>query len=107
MHNLVHREVLASDGVTFAGHRAADERSSEFLASTDNWFRPVQVRTGPDGALWIVDMYRYVIEHPRWISPERLATLDIRGGAEMGRIYPRLPGERPAAGRAGPRSHGH
>jgi putative membrane-bound dehydrogenase-like protein len=87
VHNLIHREVLSPDGVTFAGHRSPDEQSSEFLASTDNWFRPVQVRTGPDGALWVVDMYRFVIEHPRWISPERLAALDIRGGADKGRIY--------------------
>jgi putative membrane-bound dehydrogenase-like protein len=87
VHNLVHREVLSADGVTFAGHRADDELGSEFLASTDNWFRPVQVRTGPDGALWVVDMYRYVIEHPRWISPERLAGLDVRAGADRGRIY--------------------
>ncbi len=87
VHNLVHREVLTPDGVTFAGHRAEGERSSEFLASTDPWSRPVQVRTGPDGALYVVDMYRLVIEHPRWISPERLANLDVRAGADMGRIY--------------------
>src|SRR4051794_25068386 len=86
VHNLVHREVLTPDGVTFAGHRAPEERASEFLASTDNWFRPVQVRTGPDGALWVVDMYRFVIEHPRWISPEPLASLDVRAGADKGRI---------------------
>jgi putative membrane-bound dehydrogenase-like protein len=91
VHNLVHREVLAPDGVTFAGHRARDEQDSEFLASTDNWFRPVQVRTGPDGALWVVDMYRFVIEHPRWISPELLARLDVRAGADKGRIYRILP----------------
>ena len=87
VHNLVHREVLTPDGVTFAGHRAADEQASEFLASTDPWSRPVQVRTGPDGALYVVDMYRQVIEHPRWISPERLASLDVRAGADKGRIY--------------------
>ena len=91
VHNVVHREVLAPDGVTFAGHRAGDEKTSEFLSSTDNWFRPVQVRTGPDGALWVVDMYRSVIEHPRWISPQQLATLDIRGGADKGRIYRVIP----------------
>jgi putative membrane-bound dehydrogenase-like protein len=87
VHNLVHREVLRADGVTFAGHRAEGERSTEFLASTDPWSRPVQVRTGPDGALYVVDMYRHVIEHPRWISPDRLATLDVRAGADRGRIY--------------------
>lgn len=87
VHNVVHREVLSPDGITFASHRAEDEKSSEFLSSTDNWFRPVQARTGPDGAIWVVDMYRSVIEHPRWISPQQLATLDVRGGDDKGRIY--------------------
>jgi putative membrane-bound dehydrogenase-like protein len=93
VHNLVQRLVLKPDGVTFAGHRAEDERASEFLAATDPWFRPVQVRTGPDGALWVVDMYRFVIEHPRWISPDRLATLDVRAGADRGRIYRVFPSD--------------
>jgi putative heme-binding domain-containing protein len=87
VNNLVTRLVLEPNGVTFAGHRAPGEERSEFLASTDNWFRPVQARTGPDGALWIVDMYRFVIEHPRWIPTNRLAQLDVRAGADMGRIY--------------------
>jgi putative membrane-bound dehydrogenase-like protein len=84
---LVHRLVLQPRGVTFSGRRAADETASEFLAGTDNWCRPVQVRTGPDGALWVVDMYRLVIEHPQWIPPEDLAKLDVRAGSTMGRIY--------------------
>jgi putative membrane-bound dehydrogenase-like protein len=87
VHNLVHRLVVEPDGATFAARRAPEEQRTEFLASTDNWFRPVQARTGPDGALWIVDMYRFVIEHPRWISTNRLATLDVRAGADKGRIY--------------------
>ena len=87
VHNLVHRLVLDPSGVTYAGRRAAGEDRAEFLSSTDNWFRPVQARTGPDGALYIVDMYRFVIEHPRWIAPERLRQLDARAGADMGRIY--------------------
>ncbi len=91
VHNLVHRLVLEPDGVTFAGHRARGEEASEFFASTDPWSRPVQVRTGPDGALWVVDMYRSVIEHPRWISPDLLARLDVRGGADKGRIYRVVP----------------
>jgi putative membrane-bound dehydrogenase-like protein len=91
VHNLVRRLVLEPDGVTFAGRRAEGEEASEFFASTDPFCRPVQVRTGPDGALWIVDMYRAVIEHPRWISPGRLATLDVRAGADRGRIYRIVP----------------
>jgi putative membrane-bound dehydrogenase-like protein len=84
---LIHRLQLSPRGSTFSGRRAADEARSEFLASADNWFRPVQVRTGPDGCIWVVDMYRYVIEHPRWIPLEDLAKLDVRAGSTMGRIY--------------------
>ena len=87
VHNMVRRLVLTPSGVTFTAARAADEAASEFLASTDNWFRPVQALTGPDGALWVVDMYRFVIEHPRWIPPDRLKTLDVRAGSDKGRIY--------------------
>ncbi|MGB7156568.1 MAG: neutral/alkaline non-lysosomal ceramidase N-terminal domain-containing protein, partial [Tepidisphaeraceae bacterium] len=87
VHNVVHRLVLDGDGSALTRKRAEGERESEFLASSDNWFRPVQARTGPDGALYVVDMYRFLIEHPRWIPAERLAQLDVRAGAEMGRIY--------------------
>ncbi|MEO6183568.1 MAG: neutral/alkaline non-lysosomal ceramidase N-terminal domain-containing protein, partial [Verrucomicrobiota bacterium] len=87
VHNLVHRSRLEQNGILFAAHRPDDEKKSEFLASADNWFRPVEARTGPDGALWIVDMYRFVIEHPKWISAERLAKLDVRAGDDKGRIY--------------------
>ncbi|MBO0698191.1 MAG: neutral/alkaline non-lysosomal ceramidase N-terminal domain-containing protein [Zavarzinella sp.] len=83
----VHRLKLTPKGSTFEAKRPADEQQSEFLASTDNWFRPVQAVTGPDGCLWIVDMYRFVIEHPRWIPPQDAAKLDLRAGQGMGRIY--------------------
>jgi putative membrane-bound dehydrogenase-like protein len=76
-----------ADGAVVMGSRAADEQDSDFLSSRDNWFRPVQAKSGPDGALYVVDMYRFVVEHPRWISKERLAQLDVRAGANMGRIY--------------------
>ncbi|HSG73219.1 MAG TPA: PVC-type heme-binding CxxCH protein, partial [Planctomycetaceae bacterium] len=87
VNNLVHRRVLRPTGAGYEAFRAEDEAGIEFLASTDKWFRPVQARTGPDGALWVVDMYRYVIEHPTWIPPETLAELDIRAGADRGRVY--------------------
>jgi len=91
VHNVVHREVLVPDGSVFASHRARGEEASEFLASNDNWFRPVTVRTGPDGALYIADMYRFVLEHPEWISPEMQARLDLRAGEDRGRIYRVVP----------------
>ena len=87
VNQLVHRLVISPRGTTFSGRRAPEEQTSEFLTSTDRWFRPVQIRTGPDGALWIVDMYRYVIEHPRWIPTATLQTLDRFAGQDRGRIY--------------------
>lgn len=87
VHQLVHRVVLEPDGLSFTGRRAANEQQTEFLSSTDKWFRPVQMRTGPDGAIWIVDMYRYVIEHSRWIPQATLAQLDVYAGQGRGRIY--------------------
>ncbi|HVK11550.1 MAG TPA: neutral/alkaline non-lysosomal ceramidase N-terminal domain-containing protein, partial [Gemmataceae bacterium] len=92
---VVTRVVMDPDGATFKGRRADDEKDREFLASTDNWFRPVQAVTGPDGGLWVVDMYRHVIEHPRWIPPQDAAKLDLRAGAGMGRIYRVRPKDRP------------
>lgn len=87
VHNLVHREILQPQGATFTSKRAADEQTSEFLASEDSWFRPSMCRTGPDGALWVSDMYRFVIEHPKWIPPAAQAKLDLRAGEDKGRIY--------------------
>jgi putative membrane-bound dehydrogenase-like protein len=87
VHNLVHRLKVVPQGAMVKLRKPEDETGIEFLSSSDNWFRPVQVRTGPDGALWIVDMYRFLMEHPRWISPQRLASLDMRAGADRGRLY--------------------
>jgi putative heme-binding domain-containing protein len=94
VHNLVHRMVIEPDGSASKGVRAPGEADREFLASSDNWFRPTQLRTGPDGALWIADMYRAVIEHPEWIPPEVQRTIDLRAGSKEGRIYRVVPVDR-------------
>jgi putative heme-binding domain-containing protein len=91
VHNLVRRLKLRPRGVTFSAHRPEGKSAPEFLASTDNWFRPAEIRTGPDGGLWVVDMYRFLVEHPRWIQPRRLAQIDVRAGSDRGRIYRVLP----------------
>ncbi|GIW86912.1 MAG: hypothetical protein KatS3mg108_1236 [Isosphaeraceae bacterium] len=96
VHNLVHRMRLVADGVTYRGVRAADETHREFLASADTWFRPTMIKTGPDGGLWIADMYRAVIEHPEWIPDDWEAQLDLRAGHDRGRIYRVLPVHREA-----------
>ncbi|MCA9189956.1 MAG: polysaccharide deacetylase family protein, partial [Planctomycetales bacterium] len=87
VHNLVHRATMTPDGVSYVGHRVPAEDRAEFFASDDNWCRPSMVRTGPDGAVWIADMYRLVIEHPEWIPMSWQQRLDLRAGEGMGRIY--------------------
>ena len=85
--NLVHREVLSYDGASITSRRHAGDVGSEFIASEDNWFRPSMARTGPDGALYVVDMYRLVLEHPEWIPAGIARGLQLRGGEDKGRIY--------------------
>src|SRR5205085_904479 len=87
VHSLVAREIVTPQGTTFTSKRAPDEQNSEFLASEDNWFRPSMCRTGPDGALWIADMYRFVIEHPKWVPEAAQKKLNLRAGDDKGRIY--------------------
>ena len=97
-HNLVHHEILSENGVSFSARRAMDEQESEFLTSDDRWFRPVMARLGPDGALWVVDMYRFMIEHPDWLPPGGKSELEpfYRHGENQGRIYRIFPkGKRP------------
>lgn len=87
--NLLHRKLVqrSTDEVALTATRPADEQTVEFLTSTDNWFRPVQCNNGPDGALYVVDMYRETIEHP-WSLPESIkAHLDLNSGNDRGRIW--------------------
>jgi putative membrane-bound dehydrogenase-like protein len=93
VHNLVHRENLVPSGVSFVSQRAADETHSEFFASSDNWTRPTMTKTGPDGALYIADMYRLIIEHPQWIPEDVQKSVDLRAGADRGRIYRVYPAD--------------
>jgi putative membrane-bound dehydrogenase-like protein len=91
VHNLVHRAVLSERGATYRAERVAAEQKSEFLRSSDPWFRPVRVAIGPDGMIWVVDMYRAVIEHPEWIPQAWQQQIDIRAGSDRGRIYRIVP----------------
>ncbi len=87
--NIVHRKVLKPDGVGLVADRA--DAKKEFVASTDNWFRPAQFANAPDGALHIVDVYREVIEHPDSLPPQIKQHLDLTSGRDRGRIYRVVP----------------
>ena len=89
--NLVHRDVIHSDGPVFKASRAPDEQTREFMASRDPAFRPVAFEIGPDGALYVLDMQRDVIEHPDYIPEKVRKTLDVRSGENRGRIYRVVP----------------
>ena len=105
--NLVHRDVLSARGPGFVARRSVDEQEREFFASRDRAFRPVGLESGPDGALYLIDMQRDVIEHPDYIPQKILQKLNIRAGEDRGRIYrmtPKggLPFRKPNLRRAGP-----
>jgi putative membrane-bound dehydrogenase-like protein len=85
--NLVHRKLVKEDGVNLVAQRPGDEQQAEFLASRDNWFRPVHFANAPDGCLYVIDMHRETIEHP-WSIPESIKQhLDLNSGNDRGRVY--------------------
>ncbi len=89
--NLVHHKRIKRNGIDLVAERPADEQTSEFCASTDTWFRPVDFANAPDGTLYIADMYREVIEHPWSIPPNIKKFLDLNSGNDRGRIYRLVP----------------
>lgn len=86
--NVVKRVVLTERDGRVSG--AAPYEGQEFLASTDERFRPVGAAVGPDGALYIADMYRGVIQHATYLTPylkDQIAQRDLTTPLDHGRIY--------------------
>jgi putative membrane-bound dehydrogenase-like protein len=84
--NLIHHDVLVPNGATFIAKRG--EEDCEFLASTDTWFRPVHLTIGPDGAIYVLDFYREVIESPLSLPDDikKKLNLESRGRGRIWRI---------------------
>ncbi len=99
--NVVIRLKLRPDGAGFKAERPErDTREKrEFLASTDNWFRPVNFANGPDGCLYVAAMYREIIEDETAIPGDILKHYDLHTGRDRGRILRIVPEKftRPAA----------
>lgn len=90
--NLVKRNILADSSYQVKGKQAYKGR--EFLASTDERFRPVNLNIGPDGALYILDMYRGIIQHKTFITPylkNEIGARKLTDPLNCGRIYRMLP----------------
>lgn len=85
VHNLVHADIIEPKGATFSGKRLIEK--AEFLSSKDPWFRPVNFYVGPDGALYLIDYYRQIVEHPEWMSDEINKSGALYNGTDKGRIY--------------------
>lgn len=83
--NLVHRKRITGSGIVKSAHRI--DSQYEFMASDDNWFRPVQFAVGPDGNLHVIDMCREVIEHPKSLPPSIKSQVDLNSGRDRGRIH--------------------
>ena len=65
--NLVKRNILTFEADKTTATQAWNDR--EFLASTDEGFRPVNLSNGPDGALYVVDMHRGIMEYRAFTTP--------------------------------------
>ncbi|HLY08910.1 MAG TPA: PVC-type heme-binding CxxCH protein [Planctomycetota bacterium] len=87
--NLIHEEELVSTGGSY-GWKPPHE-GVEFLASPDNWFRPVSMFPGPDGALYVIDMYRAEVEHPDWVPADLKNRYDFNHRRDQGRIWRIVP----------------
>ncbi|HEY2341848.1 MAG TPA: PVC-type heme-binding CxxCH protein, partial [Chthoniobacteraceae bacterium] len=83
--NLVHVDRLVRKESSFAAVPLLKEK--DVLASRDDWCRPVFLTNGPDGALYVCDMYRRVIEHPDYLAVEIRKHLDFDAGKDLGRIW--------------------
>jgi putative membrane-bound dehydrogenase-like protein len=97
--NLVHMDLLNSpnDSLTYIAKRDGEDQNKEFLASTDTWFRPVNFTVGPDGFLYIIDIYRQHIETPVSIPDDLKEEMDFMNGSKQGRIYRIVPKNHGAA----------
>ena len=98
--HLVKRDILTLEKGRLVAREAYDQR--EFLASTDERFRPVSMTTGPDGALYVVDFYRGIIQHRISLSPylekyiQEHDLVNPRGLGRIWRIVPENARTRPA-----------
>ena len=88
--NLVRRIAVEDHDAVLRGRNAYAAQRAEFLASTDERFRPVNLLTGPDGALYVVDMYRGVIQHKNFVTTFLRRQIEARQLSQpigLGRIW--------------------
>ncbi len=95
--NLIKRNILEENGNIMLGKQAYEGR--EFLTSIDERFRPVSLYEGPDGALYIVDMYRGIIQHKTYLTDylkQEIQKRSLTKPLNCGRIYKIVPTQKSA-----------
>lgn len=94
--NLVHRDILKDiDSPYYKAQRGGKEKDREFMATTDSWVRAASFTVGPDGSLFMIDMYRQHIETPLSIPADLQVGMDFSAGDKYGRIYRIVPKSAP------------
>jgi mono/diheme cytochrome c family protein/glucose/arabinose dehydrogenase len=86
--NLIRRNILVDQDGQLTATNAYPQ--AEFLASTDERFRPVNLFNGPDGCLYIVDMARGLIQHRIYLTSylrSQIESRDLQAPIHLGRIY--------------------
>jgi len=90
--NLIKRNIVKENGFILAAHDP--HPGTEFLASADERFRPVYLASGPDGALYVADMYRGLIQHGAYVTPylrEQTISRQLVRPVNLGRIWRIIP----------------
>lgn len=90
--NLIKRNVVTESGTLLEAHDPNPGR--EFMASTDERFRPVNATVGPDGGLYVADMYQGIVQHGSYMTPylqEQTKKRGLDSPGHMGRIWRVVP----------------
>src|SRR4030095_16379157 len=85
--NLIHSALIEDDGSALKLRRIQGQEKSEFAASTDTWSHPMNLTHGPDGAIWITDYYREIIEDYSAIPRHLQQQYGVYAGHDRGRIF--------------------
>jgi uncharacterized protein len=68
--NIVHHQFVKPEGVSYTTAKEAGREQTEFMRSGDMWFRPIETRVGPDGALYVIDFYNQAAIHNDTRGPQ-------------------------------------
>lgn len=96
--NLIKRIKITERDGAITGTNAYE--GTEFLTSTDERFRPVSLYNGPEGALYVVDLYRGILQHRTYVTSYLRKQIEERGlanGIGLGRIWRVVPDGAPKA----------